>query len=254
MSADARRALLGRLIDHAPLFPPASLPMAEALAEDRRFRVGPDGWLVRRFVCPASRVGELGDDLIPLAVVVDVEPEPGSTAWADDPRVSAVEAKAGIGTGGLGAPRYEVYVEVPAGDELLPDKLGLLASSGVRAKVRCGGAAVPSVSELAAFILRCRELRLPFKATAGLHHPLRARGEHGFLNVAAAALFGDEEEALADEDPGSFALTAERFSWREHQATAGELEALRSNLFAGFGSCSAQEPADELHALGFLPG
>src|ERR1019366_6431423 len=35
---DARRALLQRLIDHAALFPPASMTMPEALAEDRRAR------------------------------------------------------------------------------------------------------------------------------------------------------------------------------------------------------------------------
>jgi hypothetical protein len=36
--SDARRALLGRLIDHAALFPPASLDMPAALEEDRRAR------------------------------------------------------------------------------------------------------------------------------------------------------------------------------------------------------------------------
>jgi hypothetical protein len=244
---DARRAVLGRLIDHAPLFPPASMPMTEAIEEDRRFRAGPDGWLVRRFVCPASRFDELGDELVPLAVVVDAD----ARSLTHDPRVAAVEMK--LGGKAPDGFQGEMYVEVPTDDGNLAKNLKLLAETGRRAKVRCGGAKVPSVSELASFIRHCRELRLPFKATAGLHHPLRGNGEHGFLNVVAAALFGDEEAALADEDPSSFALSADAFRWRARSATAGELVTLREELFSGFGSCSAQEPADELRALGFLP-
>jgi hypothetical protein len=247
---DARRALLTRLIDHAPLFPPASLPMDEALEEDRRFRVSPDGWLVRRFVVPASRFEELGGADVPLAVVADVADGGG---WVDDPRVSAIETKLGIGNADLDGRAQEVYVEVPTDNELLAETLGELSASGLRAKVRCGGVSVPSVAELGGFIRLCRELRLPFKATAGLHHPVRGVAEHGFLNVVAAALFGQEEEALADEDPGSFGLRAEGFSWRDSSASPEELARLRTEVFAGIGSCSAQEPADELRALGHLP-
>ena len=36
---DARRAALARLIDHAPLFPPASLPVPEAIAEGAFFQM-----------------------------------------------------------------------------------------------------------------------------------------------------------------------------------------------------------------------
>ena len=246
---DARRALLERLIDHAPLFPPASLPMEDALAEDRRFRSGSDGWLVRRFVCPASKFRELGDELVPLAIVVDVDSD---RSWAGDPRVSAVELRPGVD---VSAPRMqqEVYVEIPTDDPLLAGKLALLARSGLRAKVRCGGERVPPVDELAAFVRECRELGLAFKATAGLHHPLRSGDRHGFLNVVAAAVFGDEEHALVDEDAAAFALDAAAFSWRDRSATPDELARLRRELFSGFGSCSAQEPADELRGLGFLP-
>ena len=226
--------------------------MDEAVEEDRRFRSSPHGWLVRRFVLPASRFEEFGDELVPLAIVVDAES--AARPWAEDPRVSAVELKPGVEVGPLAGPEKEVYVELAAGDDLLEEKLGLLAASGMRAKVRCGGERVPPVDELAGFVRRCRELGLPFKATAGLHHPVRGRREHGFLNVAAASLFGDEEEALSDEDPGSFALTAEAFSWRGRSAGPEELTRLRRELFAGLGSCSAREPADELVALGFLDG
>lgn len=220
--------------------------MQEALEEDRRFRAGPNGWLVRRFVVPASRFEELGGASVPLTVVVD-----GADAgmWVDDTRVAAVETRS-MALDGAGR---EVFVEVPTDEVGLAEKLAQLSSSGRRAKVRCGGARVPGVAELAGFIRICRELRLPFKATAGLHHPVCAGEVHGFLNVTAAALYGDEEAALSEEDPGAFRLTAEGFSWRGRSASGLELKRLREVLFVGFGSCSAQEPADELRALGFLP-
>jgi hypothetical protein len=243
---DARRALLTGLIDHAPLFPPASLPMEEALEENRRFRASPDGWLVRRFVVPASKFEELGGENVPLAVVVD---DADARGWVVDPRVAAVETKS-MDLDGKGR---EVFVEVPTDEDELAEKLGQLSRTGRRAKVRCGGARVPTVPQLAGFVRCCRELRLPFKATAGLHHPVRTAEEHGFLNVIAAALFGDEEAALSEEDPAAFGLAAHGFLWRDRSASPEALRRLREGVFAGFGSCSAQEPADELRALGYLP-
>jgi hypothetical protein len=236
---DARAALLGKLIDHAPLFPPASLPIEEAIAEDRRFRAGPFGWLANRFVCSASTLAAAARVGAPLSVVLD---EPLSEGPADA-QVEAVETSDKLLlTPGLGA--AEVYVET--------NDPTSLAGSGYRAKVRCGGATVPSVAELAEFVTSCRKLGLPFKATAGLHHPVRTDSRHGFLNLAAAAVFGDEEEALSEEDPASLSLTPEAFTWRGRSAGAEEIARIRRGLFVGFGSCSAQEPADELVALGFL--
>ena len=51
-----RQALFSSLIDHAPTFPPEELPLDEVLAEHRRVRKSEDGWIVNRFVCPASKV------------------------------------------------------------------------------------------------------------------------------------------------------------------------------------------------------
>jgi len=53
---DARRALLSRLFYHAPMFPPASLPIEEALAEDDRARASEHAWLLGRFVVPEGVV------------------------------------------------------------------------------------------------------------------------------------------------------------------------------------------------------
>lgn len=243
-TSDARRALLAGLIDHAALFPPASLPLEEALAEHARVCRAEESWLVARFVCPASRLRELGEADVRLTVVLD-----DPAASLDDPRIEAVEvppsqpADAAVAVG-------EVYVERPIDD---PGWLDAVAAVGRRAKVRCGGAVVPSVAELAAFVRRCRALGIPFKATAGLHHAVAAPGRHGFLNLLAAAAFREQEEdALSETDASAFALDRATFSWRGRVARRDELAQIRRGLFVGFGSCSVDEPVDDLRALGML--
>ena len=226
-SVDARQALLAELIDHAPLFPPASLPVDEALAEHERARASEDAWMLRRFVAPASLLAELGDAGLRLSIVLD------APAALDDPRIEAVEIPPGVDD----RPEVpEVYVE----GRIEP---------GYRAKVRCGGARVPTVEELAAFVRGCREAGVVFKATAGLHHALPSDGQHGFLNLLAACVFGDEEAALRDD---AFELGADAFRWRGRAARSDELARVRRELFAGFGSCTFSEPVDELRALRIL--
>jgi hypothetical protein len=245
-TTDARRALLAHLIDHAPLFPPASLPLEEALAEDRRVRAGDSGWLVNRFVVPASKLPEVAGEPLRLSVVLDAAELP-----PHDARIEAIEAPTGFDPEVLvdGAP--EVYVELPPGDDVF--RIDQLATLGLRAKVRCGGQSVPRPAALAEFIWLCRRRGVPFKATAGLHHAVRTGDEHGFLNLLAATVFADEHDALEDEDPEAFSLTADEFAWRDRTASAEEIARVRRELFVGFGSCSAQEPIDDLTALGFLP-
>jgi hypothetical protein len=245
-TTDARRALLSQLIDHAPLFPPASLPLEEALAEDRRVRAGDDGWLVNRFVVPASKLPQLAAEPLRLSVVLDAAGLP-----AHDPRIEAVEAPPGVDPEVLVDAAPEVYVELPPGDDVF--RIDQLATLGMRAKVRCGGQSVPRPAALAELVWLCRRRGVPFKATAGLHHAVRTDDEHGFLNLLAAAVFGDEQDALEDEDRKAFSLTSDEFAWRDRTAGAEEIARVRRELFVGFGSCSAQEPIDELTALGFLP-
>ena len=221
----AARALFGRLIDHAPTFPPAQLPVAEAIEEDRRARASEESWILARLAWPASKLAELGDEERELTVIVD-----GSLV--SDPRIAALESRALLEPDS--AP--EVYVE--GGD------LDELARLGLRAKIRCGGERVPSIDELADFIRGCKERELPFKATAGLHHAVRQNGAHGFLNVLAAAVF--DEDALAEEDAEAFRVTDTDLRWRDRSAPP------QRGLFVSFGSCSFFEPVDELKALGLL--
>jgi len=246
-TTDARRALFAGLIDHAPTFPPASLSLAEGLAEHLRVRESATGWLVNRFVCPSSKVAQLDREPLRLSIVLDDGRLP-----AEDPRIEALEA-AELDPEVLVDAAPEVYWEVPLRGDF-SFRILQLGELGIRAKVRCGGATVPRIPALAEFVQGCRRLQVPFKATAGLHHPVRAGDEHGFLNLLAAAVFGDEEEALAEEDPSAFGATPDEFSWRGHSANAEEIARARIDLFVSFGSCSAQEPIDGLEGLGFLPG
>ena len=217
MPDDARRALLTRLFDHAPMFPPASLPAAEALAEDRRARASEHAWMLGRLVWPAGKLDELPQDEGRALAVVESGKE-----LQDD----------------------AVYLEGVPLDEV--------AAQGLRAKIRCGGERVPTVEELGAFVRGCRSRGLVFKATAGLHHAYpTAEGEHGFLNLLAAAVFGDEEEALR-EQPRAFALDGRSFRWRDQEAAPARLADVRGSLFHSIGSCSFFEPVEQLEGLGIL--
>lgn len=245
LHGDARVALLSRLIDHAPLYPPASLPLPDAIAEDERARASRDAFMLARFVCPATRLDEIPDVGRGISAVLDGPLPAGSS-------VEAVEVRVGQDVAALSSLASEVYVEVPL-DYELEDRLDAISAHGCRAKVRCGGAAAPSTEALAAFVSGCRARGLGFKSTAGLHHAVRANGGHGFLNLLAAVVFGDEESALAETDSGAFELDARAFSWRDRSASSAELALVRRSRFHSIGSCSFFEPVDELEALGVLP-
>lgn len=300
--ADARRALLGRLIDHAALFPPASLPMDAALAEDRRARSSPEAWMLGRFIVPASRLSELAayGGAPALSVVLDGAGGAQADRWqpalqqdlravaraaGSGLRVELVEVRlpaAAVGADLLAAAGERVaealgdavtaYYELQLAEGgLCPatakpssgweDTIAAMAEAGARAKVRCGGATpAPPVAALACFVADCRDAGVPFKATAGLHHPIRHADAHGFLNLLAAAVFAHAERIgvdeiaalLAEEDPAAFAVTAEAFSAHGRSARAEAIASARDELFTAYGSCSFTEPVDELRALGIL--
>jgi hypothetical protein len=234
--SDARRAALAALIDHAPLFPPASLPVPDAIEEDRRARADEHDWLLARLVWPASRLDELEGEDRALSILLD-------GPYEGDLRAEAVETRWDAGLDGL---HGEAYVELPLGDGL-EEKVAVLAEHGLRAKVRCGGAEVPSAEALGRFLMVCRDAGVPFKATAGLHHPLAAEGRHGFLNVLAACAFADDA-ALT----GPVGLDAGGLRWAGRSACADELARVRREQLVAVGSCSFFEPVEELQELGIL--
>ncbi len=135
-------------------------------------------------------------------------------------------------------------------------------------KLRTGGVtadAFPTSAQIARALVTAATHQLPIKFTAGLHHPIRQfRDEvktkmHGFLNVLGAAVLAAEHQweadhavtMLEDEDPRSFTLTDDFFAWRDWKIDTGRLQ-YRRKFVKSFGSCSFDEPRDDLRTLGFL--
>lgn len=148
-------------------------------------------------------------------------------------------------------------------------------SGGAAAKIRTGGItpdAFPSTRQIAEFLHACIGAQIPFKATAGLHHPVRATHAltyepaspksvmHGFLNVFMAAALTrsarldlDATIALLEEsDPTAFRFTDDGATWRRHTIDVVSLARVREAFALGFGSCSFDEPIDDLKRLGMI--
>jgi hypothetical protein len=271
VSHDARRALLGELIDHAALFPPASMDMPAAMEADRAARESEHAWLLGRFICPASRLGELPGAAPRLSVVLDGGE--GDLEEVHDARLAGREVElveARIDPAWI--PDTQELVQAKLGEgvqafwELAPGRGLRGAVAAVRearagAKIRCGGAtAAPPVEAVAEFIAACRDAGVPFKATAGLHHAIRAGDAHGFLNVLAGAVFAYTDglsadelvRVLGEEDPAAFTLDTDRFTVGGRGVHAEQIAEARRDLFVAYGSCSFDEPVEDLVALGML--
>jgi hypothetical protein len=137
-------------------------------------------------------------------------------------------------------------------------------------KIRTGGLepdAFPSADTLAGFVLMCASHDVPFKATAGLHHPLahldrETGGEaHGFLNlfVASALIYGGWRDAqavstlLRATDIRDFEFGDDHLAWRGETASRAEVLLSRRQFAISVGSCSIDEPLDDLRELGLTP-
>lgn len=251
------RILLASLVDYAGLFPPAALPMDEALRNYDRYRRGTHAFALGRFVVPAARLADVPADFPVSVLVNDLDSMPDcDTIEVKATSVVEVERIA------RAAGSRTAYVEIA--DVALLDAI---AANGLRAKIRTGGVtadAFPDAEQVARFLAYCMRRRLPFKATAGLHHPLRCvrpltyerdapRGTmHGFLNVfLAAALPERAAEILLDDDARAFAFDDNGAVWRGTRIPNAELAAMRECAIS-FGSCSFEEPIDDLKELGWL--
>jgi hypothetical protein len=161
------------------------------------------------------------------------------------------------------------YVEIP----LDSDPRGMIAAiSGVEAsaKFRTGGvtaAAHPTTRALATAIVACAQVGVAFKATAGLHRAMRhwnaAANAHqfGFLSlfIGACLVYARKIDAeglaamLEDADPSGFDISDNAIAWQGARIVTREIEAARERFAHSFGSCSFDEPWDDLTALELLP-
>jgi hypothetical protein len=246
------RALLANLIDYAGLYPPAGLPLPEVIANYERYLASPDSWMLNRLVLPASKLSEV-QIATNWRVTLLVESEPGPL-----PRqIETFEIK---GERKLSLP---TYCEAPL--DCIVDGY---------AKVRTGGLTpetIPTASDLANFLHRAATCKLAFKATAGLHHPIRSDRAltydaqspraimHGFVNVFTAAAFawhGTDSESLIEiieeSDSDAFRFDNRELRWRGRTLSTEQLLAARRDFAHSFGSCSFEEPLDDLRKLGWL--
>jgi hypothetical protein len=173
----------------------------------------------------------------------------------------------------IGDLRLQAFWEAPV--DAAEETIDLLAGHNSKTKaaafgykLRTGGVtadAFPSSIQIARALTAAAKHHVPIKFTAGLHHPVRQfRDEvqtkmHGFLNVLGAGVLAaehhwDEQQTVAmleDEDAAAFSFHDTVFAWREWEVTMDRIKA-RRKLVTSFGSCSFDEPREDLRALGLF--
>ncbi|MGA6986668.1 MAG: hypothetical protein WBZ01_11495 [Terriglobales bacterium] len=300
---DAAGALLRELIDYAGLFPPASLAMAPSVANYDAYSRSEWNWILGRFIVPVARLGEfeeafaglptpahgtgftnwrlsvlVGSD--PLADVARIREFNDRIAGASSSRTAVVESVEVKATSaeevrrlsGIIPAELAAYFEIPLFS--CAECIAAVAECGRRAKIRTGGETAdkfPDAEGVIEFIRLCAAAEVPFKATAGLHHPLRsvhrftyqaesASGMmHGFLNVFLAAAFlraGMDSrvaaQLLEEESASAFRFDLDGVGWLQHRLSRDEIAAARRSFAVSFGSCSFTEPIDDLRSLHLL--
>lgn len=279
------KTLLASVVDYAGLFPPTSAPLADAVAHFAEQVEGPDRWMLGRFVLPATRLDAfaqararvpghtvwrlsavIGADLKADAAAIAAFNTMSRTAIVDAMEVKAATEKDVAAIAARRVDGVATYVEVPL--EHAEPLLAAIHAHGMFGKGRMGGVtadSIPGPRAVAAFIRAAVKVGVPFKCTAGLHHPLR--GEYrltyapdaprgamfGYLNVllATAAARADwpqreVESLLIEQSADSLAFDADGVTWRGRRLETAALDLTRANSLRSFGSCSFREPVDEL--------
>ncbi len=303
MVASLEKFLFG-IVDYAGLFPPAQLPLEAALRNYRNYASSRARWMLSRFICPAGsleRAAGLWRDLSP-GTPLPVSALCAATEASEFRRqleqvqrllsdstihVEMLELRApveGIRSlenwilelvrelASLKLHPLPAFVEAPGAvaDELLPLLRAAAHPGRLGFKLRCGGAtaeAFPPAHTVAAVLAGCSAQEVPFKATAGLHHPLHhfdsnlGVGSHGFVNLFAAGLLAASasrtlqilESCLLEEDARAFAFSEDGLEWHGNSLSTDDIEKLRNRQIISFGSCSFREPLEDLMKLSWLP-
>lgn len=285
--------LLNGLIDYAGLFPPAQESMESAAANYFSYLRSERAFALGRFIVPVTRLGELvkaasdleiekdwrlsalaGPDLVRDLRLIEAFNDEHAGRFVIDTVEIKPENPGGIESALEIVPQdITAYYEVPLSPGLASFLAVLRGSSG-RAKIRTGGvveAAFPAAPEIASFLKLAAASSVAFKATAGLHHPLRSRRPltyepaakcawmHGFFNlVLAAALMreGMEEQEASDllneTSLAQFCFEPDAVAWRDWKLGSARLAAARAAFIGSIGSCSFLEPTGGLQQMGLL--
>jgi hypothetical protein len=298
---NSARTLVASLIDYAGLFPPAELQMRAAVPRYAGYRAGADAWMLGRFVLPLAQLEEFEHwfDELPAArreaswsltvlagrsldadvkKIVDFNRRHGDEGRRDA-KIESLELKVHslddvARASDVIAEPAEVYFEIGLATD--PQEwLAAVAAAGGRAKVRTGGVSpemFPGVPDVARFLQACAAQKVPFKATAGLHHAIRSdhplAGDqrhrvvamHGFLNlfVAAGLAWTDRvgtdllETVLDERSGGAFAFDQTGVSVHGRELTCEDMATTRRRFAISSGSCSLEEPIEDLKRLGLI--
>ena len=290
------KALLTGAIDYAGLFPPSQLSMEEAVLNFAKYRGSPESWMLGRFVVPVARLDELKEAASQF-VERDRDPWRISALAAEDIYdtfrrltrfneqnagafvVDSLEVKANTvskieNTVDMMPEGLTAFFEIGLGQNFA-ELIATLAIDRQHAKIRTGGVRpedFPRSRDIIRFVRTCLAGNVPFKATAGLHHPIRCYRPltyseggpsgtmHGFLNMFLMTGFAREsfkpdslEELMEEEFGEVFQFDENGVTWRgENFLSNWQLERLRRLGIQSFGSCSFEEPIEDLKALGLL--
>jgi hypothetical protein len=284
-SMRAVEALLHGAIDYAGLFPPAGLNLETTVRNYAGHRAGRDAWALGRLVLPAVELAEfaarwpqhvaewpisllLGADYdTEMRLAVDVGLQLDVVECRPAKLEDIVEIRRRMPRGGL------LFVESPPGSTL-QELIAAIADEGACAKIRTGGVlaeAIPDSSAVAAFLVACAGSGVRLKATAGLHHAIRGEYRltyepvspighmHGFVNFFVAAMAAREgstesevEEILNDRKRSNFTSGGEGLGWRERSFSWQSIQEMREKFAISFGSCSFEEPMQEMRGMGWL--
>lgn len=295
MAAESLKTLLAGLIDYAGLFPPAALNMETTVRNYATYRAGPFAWALGALIVPVGRLEEFlrfakpyaseAEIVWPVSLLVGAELEAlkeivAVTAEARGWRAVALEVRPEtpdfIPAAVAATPpelRSRTFFEIPPSSD--PSAwLQAVKRAGACAKIRTGGVtadAFPAPDDIAHFLETCAEFDVPFKATAGLHHPMRAVNRltyepecdsavmHGFLNVFLAAAFlrngmttENAVKVLEERDAENFRFTAAGLAWHCQELSRAQLAEARRDFCLSFGSCSFDEPIADLRKLTLL--
>ena len=136
-------------------------------------------------------------------------------------------------------------------------------------KLRCGGVEAhmfPPAEDIAHAILACGEAGVSMKFTAGLHHPVRHYSEsvktkmYGFFNIFIGGMIAHKFKlgietlitVLLDEDAENFKVDENELGWKNYSISNFEIQKYRQESFISYGSCSFDEPREDLQKLGLL--
>jgi len=323
--APSLRAFLHDIVDYAGLFPPADLPLREAIENYAEYRTEPEAWILSRFVLPVRRL----DDLTPhqalfkqggpflfsvlgtgggtpdafldafrrdLDAIDTFDEHHAGRAQVDVMEVRLPPALIGSTSSDIlsfldrvdralvtaGTANLDLFFEIPLEEDALDSLPALCAAIAefnsrqsvparceVGLKIRCGGRNpedIPDAESIARVICACRDAGVCFKATAGLHHPVRhyddsmEKDRHGFFNIFGAAVLAQELDLpVADVQPilledveDNFQFLKDSFGWRDLTVHIDGVEHTRETLAASFGSCSFTDPIHDLRDLDLI--